>query len=146
MAMSTVDEVDPKTAWAAVTTDRGALMIDVRTRPEWSFVGTPDLPEGCAPLCLIEWQEYPTMQVNPRFVDEALAAIDAAEATEIFFLCRSGVRSLNAARTIAAALENGPRATRCVNVAGGFEGDKSPEGQRGRVNGWKAQGLPWRQS
>ena len=34
----------------------------------------------------------------------------------------------------------------CYNVAGGFEGDLDENGHRGRKNGWKAGGLPWRQS
>ena len=37
-------------------------------------------------------------------------------------------------------------ATHCTNVAEGFEGDLDSEGRRGRVNGWKVRGLPWRQS
>ena len=33
----------------------------------------------------------------------------------------------------------------CYNVAGGFEGDPNDQGHRGTVNGWKVDGLPWRQ-
>jgi rhodanese-related sulfurtransferase len=36
--------------------------------------------------------------------------------------------------------------TRAYNVAGGFEGDLDEERHRGQRNGWKALGLPWRQS
>jgi hypothetical protein len=35
--------------------------------------------------------------------------------------------------------------TCAYNIAGGFEGDPDTERHRGRVNGWKADGLPWRQ-
>jgi len=31
-------------------------------------------------------------------------------------------------------------------VAGGFEGDLDGDGHRGSQNGWKASGLPWRQT
>ena len=55
------------------------------------------------------------------------------------FLCRSGVRSQHAA---VLATANGYRAA--YNVLEGFEGDRSPQGQR-RVNGWQMAGLPWRQ-
>ncbi|MEM7686023.1 MAG: rhodanese-like domain-containing protein, partial [Pseudomonadota bacterium] len=34
----------------------------------------------------------------------------------------------------------------CTNVAEGFEGDLDADGHRGTINGWKAHGLPWRQS
>ncbi len=146
MGGSTVDEVEPKAAWEALANGEGAILIDVRTRPEWSFVGLPQLPPSASSIALIEWQEYPAMQINARFVEDALAAISEAGAKEVYFLCRSGVRSLHAARAVAAAADSMRRDLRCVNVAGGFEGDASPEGQRGRVNGWKAQGLPWRQS
>ena len=32
------------------------------------------------------------------------------------------------------------------NISGGFEGDVDQERHRGNRNGWKASGLPWRQS
>jgi rhodanese-related sulfurtransferase len=31
----------------------------------------------------------------------------------------------------------------CYNVAGGFEGPPDPDRHRGKVDGWKAVGLPW---
>lgn len=146
MGTSTVEEVDPKTAWSAVAEGGEAVLIDVRTKPEWSFVGVPELPNTRPSLALIEWQEYPAMKINASFVGEALKAIRETGAKEAYFICRSGVRSMHAARAVAAAAEAERVKVKCVNVAGGFEGDPSPEGQRGRVNGWKAQGLPWRQS
>ena len=36
--------------------------------------------------------------------------------------------------------------TRAYNVAHGFEGDPDSRKHRGRVNGWKMDGLPWVQS
>jgi rhodanese-related sulfurtransferase len=56
------------------------------------------------------------------------------------FLCRSGVRSRDAAIAMTAA---GFKA--CYNVASGFEGDKDAAGHRGTVSGWKVDGLPWMQ-
>ena len=32
-----------------------------------------------------------------------------------------------------------------ANISYGFEGDLNLEGQRGKINGWKAEGLPWSQ-
>jgi hypothetical protein len=32
------------------------------------------------------------------------------------------------------------------NIAGGFEGPPDKERQRGKVDGWKAAGLPWIQT
>lgn len=48
--------------------DARAVLIDVRTEPEWNFVGRPDLTDlGREPL-LISWQTYPGMQPNGGFV------------------------------------------------------------------------------
>jgi hypothetical protein len=33
----------PSEAFAALAEDAGALLVDVRTRAEWTFVGLPDL-------------------------------------------------------------------------------------------------------
>jgi rhodanese-related sulfurtransferase len=130
--------------WNRLADDPRAVLVDVRTRAEWSFVGLPDLrPLGKAPV-LIEWQSYPAMGVNPGFVQdlgEELARLGAAPDAPVFFLCRSGVRSQAAAAAATAAGH-----TAAFNVAGGFEGPVGPDGHRGAVAGWKASGLPWVQS
>ena len=54
-------------------------------------------------------------------------------------LCRSGVRSIAAARR---ATELGLQA---YNVLEGFEGDPDEQAQRGKLGGWRRLGLPWRQ-
>ena len=36
-------DVAPKTAWKILTERPEAVLIDVRTRAEWNFVGVPDL-------------------------------------------------------------------------------------------------------
>ncbi|TCT12009.1 thiosulfate sulfurtransferase [Tepidamorphus gemmatus] len=124
--------------------DPSAVLVDVRTRAEWTFVGVADLsPIGKQPV-LIEWQSYPAMQVNPRFLEElaaALGAIPAAREAPLFFLCRSGARSASAAARATAA---GYAA--CFNISDGFEGRLDVARHRGTVEGWKASGLPWVQS
>ncbi|HEU4379951.1 MAG TPA: rhodanese-like domain-containing protein, partial [Hyphomicrobiaceae bacterium] len=64
----------------------------------------------------------------------------ADKGTEIFFICRSGARSLKAAEAMVAA-----GYSRCRNVADGFEGPLDPHRHRGQLSGWKAKGLPWTQ-
>lgn len=146
MLEPSVGEVGPRAAWDALAGDKPALLIDVRTRAEWSFVGLPLAPEGAPGPVLIEWQSFPSMEVNPSFADAALAAVDDAGAETAFFICRSGVRSMRAAELVAAQAAAMGRRLDCVNVATGFEGDLDASGHRGRANGWKAAGLPWRQS
>jgi rhodanese-related sulfurtransferase len=90
---------------------------------------------------LVEWQDFPASRVNQAFVDrvtEALTAIGANKDSELLFLCRSGGRSLSAARAMTAA-----GYTRCRNVADGFEGPLDPNRHRGSLGGWKARRLPW---
>ncbi|MBP7064500.1 rhodanese-like domain-containing protein [Ferrovibrio sp.] len=133
-------DVSPSEAWTKLQSDPAALLIDVRTKPEWGFVGTADLSAVSKSPLLISWQVYPEMTVNPQFADE-LRAKGAAPGQPLFFLCRSGARSRAAAIAMTAA-GLGP----CYNIAGGFEGDMDGAKQRGRVNGWKAAGLAWSQS
>jgi rhodanese-related sulfurtransferase len=111
----------------------GAVLVDVRCAAEWQFVG--HVPNA---VC-IEWKTYPGMQPNPQFVAQ-LARLVEPEAT-VMMMCRTGMRSDEAAR---AAFQAGYGAV--YNVLEGFEGEKDSAGQRGRVSGWKARGLPWMQS
>jgi len=132
-------DVDSATAWHRLENDENAVLIDVRTRAEWSFVGVPDLGRLTKQACFIEWQSYPEMQVNPNFLDE-VAAAGVTAAQSLYLLCRSGARSARAAEALTAA-----GYARCFNVADGFEGPHDGEGHRGTITGWKAAGLPWRQ-
>ena len=145
MSQPTIRDVEPREVWDALEAG-DAVMIDVRTRAEWSFVGLPLTPDGAPETALIEWQSFPTMEVNPSFAEAALAAVEEAGASTAYFLCRSGVRSLHAAVAAEAAARAAGRTVECVNISRGFEGAPDEEGHRGRVNGWKAQGLPWPQS
>ncbi|MEM7268953.1 MAG: rhodanese-like domain-containing protein [Pseudomonadota bacterium] len=138
--------VNPSEAYEALTTDPKTLLIDVRTRAEWSFVGVPDISVSGKQAALIEWQSFPTMAVNEAFASQALDAADQTGAATIFFICRSGARSMSAAVVTKAAAASRGAAMNCINVAEGFEGDLDAEGRRGIKNGWKARDLPWRQS
>ncbi|MEM9049228.1 MAG: rhodanese-like domain-containing protein [Pseudomonadota bacterium] len=108
-------------------------------------MGAPDLSAlGRQPI-LLEWRAYPGMAVNTGFVDTLIAQI-GPNSDPLLFICRSGARSLEAARAVAAKLEALGRSGSCINVAEGFEGDLDADGHRGNVGGWKARGLAWRQS
>jgi rhodanese-related sulfurtransferase len=137
-------DVTPEEAWKTLAGEPGALLVDVRTTAEWTYVGLPDLSAIGVPFIRVEWQTFPGGQVNAEFVgtlDDALKAEGADRDTPIFFMCRSGVRSAAAAAAMTAA-----GYSRCYNVAGGFEGKPDDKRHRGRVNGWKAADLPWVQS
>jgi rhodanese-related sulfurtransferase len=134
-----VDNVSPLQAWEALIGDPEAQLIDCRTDAEWQYVGIPDLRRAGKQAVLVSWQYFPSGNVNAAFVDE-LRDAGMEPAHKIYFLCRSGVRSMAAA--IAAQAEG---FSQVFNVADGFEGPHDSEGHRGAVAGWKAEGLPWRQ-
>ena len=128
-------------AWTLLKSDPKARLVDVRTSAEWNFVGLPDLSQLGREVELVEWQMFPTMQVNPSFVDQTEQSAGADKTAPVLFLCRSGARS----RSAAIALTQAGYA-RAYNVAGGFEGDLDGSRHRGQRNGWKAAGLPWKQT
>jgi rhodanese-related sulfurtransferase len=133
-------DVNPPTAFKILKEQKTAVLIDVRTRAEWNYVGLPDLDSLAKKVSLIEWQVFPSMQPNPQFVAEVAAALPDKTAP-LLFLCRSGARSAAAAKAVTAAGYSS-----CFNVAEGFEGPLDAEAKRGSVGGWKAAGLPWRQT
>ena len=136
-----IPEVSVNDVWNALERDRQAQLVDVRTRAEWTYVGLPELSRLGRKVITVEWQTFADNKVDSQFAHRLTEAIDGlggSRETEIFFICRSGARSLSAARALAAA-----GYTRCRNVTGGFEGQLDAEGHRGRLSGWKAAGLPW---
>lgn len=108
-----------------------AVIVDVRTRAEWEFVGR------VARAPLIEWRAWGATEPNPDFVAELGSRVPPQRT--VLFLCRSGVRSHHAA---AAATRAGY--ARAMNILEGFEGDLGPDGRRGHA-GWRCAGLPWNQ-
>jgi len=134
-----VPDVTPEQAFAALKSDPDAELVDVRTVPELMFVGFPDLAEAGKQLHTVEWQQFPAMGVNPDFIGE-LRARGVGPEKKLYFLCRSGARSLAAGRAAVAAGQ-----AAAFNVADGFEGPVDAEGHRGTTAGWKASGLPWKQ-
>lgn len=138
--MSYAGDVEPSEAYAALERDPRAVLVDVRTRPELVYVGHPDLGRIGKQIIAVEWQQFPSGQVNSGFVEQ-LAANGVPPDAPVFFICRSGGRSRFAAM---AATAGGY--TEAYNVAHGFEGPTDPSGRRGTVAGWKVAGLPWRQS
>ncbi|MEL6734270.1 MAG: rhodanese-like domain-containing protein [Pseudomonadota bacterium] len=141
--MSYAGDISPKACWDMLSGEDRAVLVDVRTRAEWAYVGGPMVHTDMRAPIGQEWQVFPTMLVDTGFVGALQQQLDAQGATrdtKICFLCRSGVRSLAAAQAMTAH-----GYTQCFNIAGGFEGDPNRDGHRGHVNGWKAEGLPWRQ-
>ncbi len=130
-------DITPEQAWKILEEAPDAVLVDVRTQPEWAFVGVPDLSGLGRKAALVPWQVFPTMQVNPEFAKQVKAS-GAVETAPVLFLCRSGARSRSAAQAMTAQ-----GFTRAMNVAGGFEGAHDDKRHRGAREGWKVAGLPW---
>jgi rhodanese-related sulfurtransferase len=135
------DEIHPAAGYAGDVTPelaaqwlaRGeAVLVDVRSDAEREWVGY--VPGGVGLAC----KQWPGMALNPGFDEGLRAAVPAG--LKAVLLCRSGVRSVAAAR----------RATElCIeayNILEGFEGNPDEEGHRGRQGGWRFRGLPWKQN
>ena len=129
--LSYAGALTPAEAWEIWQNAPGATLVDVRTRAEWDWVGR--IPNAVE----IEWQGYPGGQPNPDFLNQLKRQVDPESV--VMFICRSGVRSHNAASL---ATEAG--FSSCYNVLEGFEGDVDASGQRGKLGGWRFAGLPWR--
>ncbi|MFQ5783695.1 MAG: rhodanese-like domain-containing protein [Alphaproteobacteria bacterium] len=132
-------EVLPEEAWRLLRDDPHAVLVDVRTQPEWAFVGITDLSEAGKQPVFVSWQAFPAMNENPNFSAELATRGVTPDAT-VIFMCRSGQRSAQAARAM--TLKG---FTRCYNMAEGFEGPLDGDRHRGALGGWKAKGLPWAQ-
>ncbi|MGO1975343.1 MAG: rhodanese-like domain-containing protein [Propionibacteriaceae bacterium] len=138
MHMSYAGDIDPDRAWQVLHDDPDAVLVDVRTEPEWNFVGVPDVRSLDREVVLVEWNRYPG-QHNADFVAD-LRAAGVEEDRTVLFICRSGQRSRDAA---IAATRAG--ISPAWNVSEGFEGPLDADGHRGS-SGWRSRGLPWRQS
>ena len=138
--MSHAGDVSPPDAFDLLEDDPQAVLVDVRTSAEWAYVGLPDLEDVDKQVVRIEWTTFPEGARNQGFLEQ-LAAEGVGKDAPVLFLCRSGARSAAAA---SAATEAGW--SRAHNISGGFEGDLDGQGHRGTESGWKAAGLPWRQS
>lgn len=131
--MSYAGDVTPQQAWKMLSDHPDAVLVDVRTDTEWRVVGVPDLSSLGREVVYLEWHSSDG-RLNENFVAELLDRIVSSERAErpVVFLCRSGGRSVAAAKVATRA-----GITPAYNVLDGFEGHMNP--------GWRATGLPCRE-
>lgn len=137
--VSYAGDVTPEEAWKLLSERPEAVLVDCRTEAEWRFVGAPDLTSLQREITYIEWSRTDGSH-NDGFVDDLVAAGINPGERPVLFLCRSGNRSIGAAEAATAA-GIGPS----YNILDGFEGNLDEQRHRGGT-GWKAVGLPWKQS
>jgi rhodanese-related sulfurtransferase len=134
-------DVHPNDVWKYLLSEPFSQLIDVRTKAELNFVGMPDLSTANKYVHNVEWQHYPSMDINHNFdfeIENILKELNFNSDDPLFFMCRSGARSSNAAKLMTSIGWNNS-----YNVLYGFEGDPDTSHKRGLTNGWKYEGLPW---
>lgn len=130
----------PAAARAALLKYPGrAVLIDVRTPEEYTFVGHPTHAPN-VPLLLntTRWDSAKkayAMTPNPNFVAELKARVAPGQA--VILMCRSGGRSAAAGRLLKDA------GLTVYNLIEGFEGGKDKQTGHRTVNGWRNAKLPW---
>jgi len=134
-------------ASAFLAQNEDAVLIDIRTRAEVSFVGIAAEADKNIPYMVMdEFWEFDAdkgtykMAVNSNFDREVADFIQErglSKEAPIILMCRSGSRSARAADLLGQL-----GYTSVYSVVDGFEGDKDPDGVRS-VNGWKNSKLAW---
>ena len=125
-----INQTSPQATHAALTADREAVYLDVRTEEEFAARH----PAGAINVPIAFPDPSVGMMLNPDFLKlvESLFPRDKP----IFCGCQSGGRSQTAAEILA---ETGY--TDLANVRGGFGGIRDSSGQL-LVAGWIDSGLP----
>ena len=142
----TVIEMTPDHAYQDMQNDPHSVLVDVRTKAEWVFVGLPDLSHIKRKLYKVEWKSYPAMAVNMAFAEQLSSKVNFSKISNIYFICRSGARSLEAAHYLQKTLGEKAETIKFINIVEGFEGDLDANAHRGTINGWKGRNLPWSQN
>jgi rhodanese-related sulfurtransferase len=125
----------PLEAWQYLQAHQQSLFVDVRMEVEYLYVGHPP------GVVHVAWYEYPEMQAHPeRFVEQVAREAGGDKSRPVVLICRSGKRTVEAGQALEAA-----GFSEVVNVLHGFEGELDADFKRGRLNGWRFDGLPWEQ-
>lgn len=129
-----IENKNPQQAWDFMQTHPEAVLVDVRTKMEYAFVGHP------VDAVHIPWKDGPEMQLNPAFTEQVRTTINELN-TPVLLLCRSGQRSMAAAKQLQ---QVGYK--QLINIDEGFEGNLDENKHRGKLGGWRFHNLPWQQS
>jgi len=128
--LSYAGAVTPQEAYALISQNSEAVLVDVRSRAELELVGRVPVATH------VEWAFYPGMVANAEFAAQLQAQVDKSRT--VIFMCRTGGRSHNAA-----LLAQQLGYSNAYNMIEGFEGEANALKQRTLINGWKHAGLPW---
>jgi rhodanese-related sulfurtransferase len=122
----------PSEALAFLNAHPQAVFVDCRSEMEFFFVGHPVGSQ------LVPWNDGPDWDINPHFVGQVKKV--ASMNRPVVLICRSGQRSLDAGLALEKA-----GFSEVYHVADGFEGPLDEKRHRGKISGWRKEGLPWEQ-
>lgn len=126
-----IKDISSTEAWELLK-ERDTYLVDVRSIAEYVFVGHAAMAHN---IPLSFWDEMKqNLLSNDAFLKDLKSRFKTDE--RLIFICRSGGRSLRAAR-----MARNAGFTRVFNITYGFEGETDAEGYR-VVNGWK-NNLPY---
>ena len=140
---SRIEDVPVLETWKRLEGDPKAVLVDVRTRAEWAFVGIPDLSRLDREVLLMEWQTFPDNRIDPDFAGATWSRRSTASG------CEKDAPSFSssAARAAAAGWLQKPWRRRDIAIAGMWRkasrGLSMPTVIEGRIAGWKFAGSPW---
>lgn len=131
------NKINPIESWRILQEKKLSYVVDVRPEPESIYAGKPDLSVLKKEAINIPLTMYPSLRENPNFVREFNKFI-FNEDSVTFFICKDGSLSEKAIEKLRHTNK------KCYVIEHGFEGDMDlEEKKRGKVNGWKANGLPY---
>lgn len=117
-----MNNITPSEAFKMLKHEEKTLLVDVRTTAEWMEL-VPDVPKD--KFCALSIYEGNNRTFNESFV-ENFTMICPDKDVKVFFICKSGGRSLEATNLISmSGYKN------CYNISGGFEE-------------WKKSNLPYK--
>jgi rhodanese-related sulfurtransferase len=144
--------LDPRASYDFLIANRDAAFIDCRSESEYFLVGHPVIPgvkeDGTVdsqgsfawrPENICYSDDF-SAEPNDEFVHQSVRFIGPNRTRPVVIICRSGRRSVGAAKDLEAF-----GYTDVINVVYGFEGELNDQDQRGKLNGWRFDGLPWEQ-
>ena len=88
----------------------------------------------------VPWYEYPDLQPDPLKFADTVAQEVTSKAQPVLLICRSGKRTQDAGKALAAA-----GFSVVQHVVQGFEGELDENFRRSSLSGWRFEGLPWEQ-
>ncbi len=126
--------LNPRAAWEQLQRTPDALFVDVRMEIESLYVGRPP------GVVNIAWYEYPELMPDPAGFVAAVEREAGRKDRPIYLICRSGKRTVDAAKALDAA-----GFSDVTNIKEGFEGELDDGFHRSTSSGWRFAGLPWEQ-